>query len=425
LPRFPRGAPARLGLVTLLACVLLATGCGATRGRAPSPTATPQTYTPDDTPTHWTRSRPLTLSDIANAYIQQMSLNDELGQLFIPTFLAGGYTRNNAGLIEQLHPGGVILYAGNTQTAAAAHATIAAAQAHSPLPLLVTVDEEGGGVDRLSAIYGPHPSARQIADSRSTTYAESQGARIAHEMATLGFNVDLAPDVDVQLVSGPDLGSRNFGTDPATVITYADAFVTGLQNNNVLATPKHFPGLGAASIDAHLGLPVINRTRDQIEAVELAPYRNLFATGQVGAVMTTDLLMPALDPNLPAELSPTIINGVLRGELGFDGVVITDALYMDGITQRFSEPEAGVLSILAGCDMLEGPMTPDQMMGMENALRAALQSGRLTKDRIDQSVRRILVLKMRMGLIPVPLAQVAHVVPLGSMKPVDGPAPAS
>src|SRR5439155_17172030 len=126
-------------------------------------------------------------------------------------------------------------------------------------------------------------------------------------------------------------------------------------------------------------------------------------TGQVGAIMSTDLLMPAIDPNLPAELSPTIIDGMLRHDLGFDGVVITDALYMQGVTQRYSMNEAGVLSILAGCDMLEGPMTPAQMIAMEDALKNALSSGRLTQARIDLSVRRILVLKMRMGLIPVPL----------------------
>jgi beta-N-acetylhexosaminidase len=354
-----------------------------------------------------------------------MSLDDELGQLFIPTFLCCGYTHATAAMVAQLHIGGAILYAANTAEAARTRALTASAQANSPIPMLITLDEEGGGVDRLKAIYGPRPSARQIALSHSTSYAQDQGALTARDMAALGFNVNLAPDVDVQLVAGPDLGSRNFGDNPQTVTTYAGAYLTGLQNNGVLGTLKHFPGLGDATIDAHEGLPVINRTRDQIEATELAPYRSLIATGQVGAVMTTDLLMPALDPHLPAELSPAIINGVLRGELGFDGVVITDALYMQGIADRYSMPEAGVLAILAGCDMLEGPMSPSQVIAMEDALRAALTSGRLSKERIDQSVRRILILKMRMGLIPIPLDQMVPIAPIGSLKPVTGPAPAS
>jgi beta-N-acetylhexosaminidase len=363
---------------------------------------------------------PTTLADLADSYIATMSLDDKLGQLFIPTFLCCGYTKNSATMVEKLHLGGFIVYSANLRSAQQARALIAAAIAHSIIPPLVTLDEEGGGVDRLKDIYGPRPSARTIANSRSTIYATSQGAQVARDMAALGFNVDFAPDVDVQLVRGPDLGSRNFGTDAQTVTTYAGAYLTGMQNNGVLGTLKHFPGLGAATIDAHAGLPIISRTRAQIEQVELAPYRALLATGQVGAIMSTDLLMPALDPNLPAELSPTIIDGVLRHDLGFDGVVITDALYMDGITQRYSMPEAGVLAILAGCDMLEGPMTPAQMIAMEDALRAALSSGRLTQARIDLSVRRILVLKMRMGLIPVPLSNLAPTPAIGSMHPVNG-----
>jgi beta-N-acetylhexosaminidase len=379
-----------------------------------SPTAQP---TPQPTPIP---AVPKTLADLADDYFATMSLDDKLGQLFIPTFLCCGYTKNNATMVEKLHTGGFILYSANLSSTSGASALIAAAKAHSIIPPLVTLDEEGGGVDRLKDIYGPRPSARTIASSRSVSYATSQGAQTARDMAALGFNVDFAPDVDIQLVRGPDLGSRNFGTDPQTVTTYAGAYLTGMQNNGVLATLKHFPGLGAATIDAHAGLPVINRTRQQIEAVELAPYRALIATGQVGAIMSTDLLMPALDPNLPAELSPTIIDGVLRHDLGFDGVVITDALYMQGVTQRYSMPEAGVLAILAGCDMLEGPMTPAQMIAMEDALRAALASGRLTQARIDLSVRRILVLKMRMGLIPVPLNNLAPTPAIGSMQPVNG-----
>ncbi len=420
----------RIAILGALFAILLTLGFSANpssthramaAGEQPTPTRifiTPAlTPTPQPTPTP---NAPQTLADLADAYIATMSLDDKLGQLFIPTFLCCGYTRNTATMVEQLHTGGFILYSANLKNASQARALIAAAKAHSTIPPLVTLDEEGGGVDRLKDIYGPRPSARSIATSRSTNYATSQGAQVARDMAALGFNVDFAPDVDVQLVRGPDLGSRNFGTDPQTVTTYAGAYLNGMQNNGVLGTLKHFPGLGAATIDAHAGLPLINRSREQITAVELAPYRALLATGQVGAIMTTDLLMPALDPNLPAELSPAIIDGVLRHDLGFDGVVITDALYMEGITQRYSMNEAGVLAILAGCDMLEGPMTPAQMTGMINALKNALASGRLTQARIDLSVQRILVLKMRMGLIPVPLSGIAPTPAIGSMQPVNG-----
>jgi len=264
------------------------------------------------------------------------------------------------------------------------------------------VDEEGGSVDRLRAFDGPHPAAAMLGadDSTATTYAAY--ATIAEQMRSLGMNVDLAPDADIELVAGPDQGTRTFGATPQRVTQMVSAALDGLQQNGVVGTLKHFPGLGAASIDAHLGLPVITRTRRQIEAVELAPYRALINSGQAQVIMTTDLLMPALDPHLPAELSPTIINGVLRHDLGYQGVVMTDALYMKGITDTYSVSEAGVLALLAGDDLLVGPMHWEVMADMVNAIHQALTTGRLTKARLDQSVRRILLLKLHMGLLHRP-----------------------
>jgi len=412
-----------LVLIALVVLVVSACGADATNAvlidhtlggrRIVAQSTTPSPTTGDQqNPTPSSHARITSLDLLARQRIATMSLDQEFGQLFLADFVGSNYPANDAGMVERYHAGGIILYSRSLLSADQARAMIATAQAHADIPLLVTLDEEGGGVDRLRGIYGPRPSARTMALSQSTTYVRDQGAGIGHDMMALGLNLDFAPDIDVQLVTGPDLGSRNFGTDPTTVTTYAGAFMTGLQSSGAVACLKHFPGLGASTIDAHLGLPLINRTRDQIESVELAPYRNLIATGQVQCVMSTDLLMPAFDPNLPAELSPAIMTGVLRHDMGFDGVVITDALYMDGIAARYSMPEAGVLAILAGNDMLEGPWTPDQMGAMVKALKDALASGRLTKARIDDSVRRILVLKMRMGLIPLPPPTNANSTPL-------------
>jgi beta-N-acetylhexosaminidase len=165
-----------------------------------------------------------------------------------------------------------------------------------------------------------------------------------------------------------------------------------------MATLKHFPGLGGATVNPHFGLPVINTSRDYIEQNDFAPYRALMSH-HPAMIMTTDLLMPALDPTTPAELSKPIVTGILRNEIGYDGVVVTDALYMQGITQSYSMAQAGVLAIEAGNDMLEGPSTPAEMQDMENALRQAVASGQITRARIDESVRRILLLKMRYGLL--------------------------
>jgi beta-N-acetylhexosaminidase len=408
-------------LVTLVAVIgMVATG--AYRGPAAASHAPPRRIASSiELPAHFIRAARLTLADVANRYIARMTLDEKLGQLFLADLTGDSYDAGTAAMVEQMHAGGIILYARSIVTKAQTRALVNAAQAHATLPLVVATDEEGGYVDRMQSIYGFRPTASQIGASGSRAFALSEGARVGRDMHSIGLNFDFGPDVDVQLVDGPDQSTRTYGSTPVAVTSLGGAYLTGMQNNGVLACPKHFPGLGAATSDAHLGLPLITRTRAQIEAVELAPYRALFATGQVGAVMSTNLLMPALDPKLPAELSPAIINGVLRGKLGFDGVVVTDALYMDGVAARYDMPEAGVLSIIAGDDLLVGPWTAEQMGAMTQALRDAIQSGRITMSRIDQSVRRILILKMRMGLIPVPLTLTIPVPPLGSMTTVDGP----
>ncbi len=369
-------------------------------------------------PRHYGRQRVQTLSEYVDQMISRMSVNDELGQLFVAEFTGTDFNGSNAAMIEQMHPGGIILYAFSMQKAKDTQALIRSAQVNSRIPLFVTVDEEGGCVDRLNQIYPPRPGEPEIGATGSTQYAYQQGAKTAQDMTALGLNVNLAPDVDVKLVEGRDLLCRTFGSTPGLVTKMSEAYLDGVQDHGVVGTLKHFPGLGDALEDAHLSLPVIKRTRSQVESVELAPYRALIDNGKAQMVMTTDLLMPAFDPVLPAELSPSIITGVLRSELGFDGVVMTDALYMAGISNKWSMPQAGVMAIEAGCDMLLGPWNVSQMRDMFVALQRAMKSGAITKARLDQSVRRILTLKMRMGLIPLPASSQSlrsSVPPIGSM----------
>lgn len=359
---------------------------------------------------------PASMDAAIDTEIAHMSLDEELGQLFIAELRGTTLTSEDAAMVGQLHAGGIILYNFNLQNAAQAQALITSAQNGAALPLLVTVDEEGGFVDRLAPIYGRRPSAAQIGATGSTDYAFAQGKQAGEDMAALGFNLDLAPDVDVELVAGPDQVTRTFGSTPAKVTSLAGAYLAGLHAAGVGGTLKHFPGLGAATSDAHKDLPEIDQSRTQIEAVELAPYRALVASGQVDAIMATDLLMPALDPSMPAELSPTIMTGVLRGDLGYNGVIITDALYMAGIADRYSMPQAGVLAIEAGDDLLEGPWTAEQMAPMIAALRTAVQTGQISKARIDASVHRILALKERLGILHLVWARPNTVA-------LDGPTP--
>jgi beta-N-acetylhexosaminidase len=176
------------------------------------------------------------------------------------------------------------------------------------------------------------------------------------------------------------------------------AEVDGLQSQGVIATLKHFPGLGSMNCNPHFCLPVINSSRATIEQTDLAPYRALMSH-HPGMVMTTDLLMPALDPKLPAELSKPIVTGILRDEIGYDGVVVTDALYMQGITDRFSFTQAAIMAFEAGNDMIMAPWRPNMIQAIITGMKAELQKGKITQQQIDASVTRILALKIRYNLI--------------------------
>jgi beta-N-acetylhexosaminidase len=267
------------------------------------------------------------------------------------------------------------------------------------IPLLIATDQEGGLVNRLQTFHGYLPSAQEMAASGDPLVALQQGEQAAQWMLDLGMNADLAPVVDVYTIDPPVLESRMFGRDPQTVATYAGAYLKGLQTNAVAGCLKHFPGLGAITSDPHAGLPTVNRSMADLEKIDLAPYRTLIQSNHPAMIMSTDVLMPAIDPDLPAELSPKAINGVLRGELGYNGVVVTDGLYMQGISQRWSLSEATVMAIAAGNDLIEGPYTPTQVANVVTALKQAVQQGRISMQRIDQSVQRILLMKMQYGII--------------------------
>lgn len=385
----PRRTPAAFLASLLLALTALLAACSGPFGAAPTPTPTPS-----PTP------RPPTADELAARRVAAMSLDEKLAQMIIIQFTEKTYTADQAKLVRPFHPGGVILYGYSMGTADQVKALLDAGQKDSPIPMFTLLDLEGGYVDRLAQYLGPRMSAPQMAASGDPSVAQREGAKTGKDLMSFGFNTDLAPDVDVAIVNGPDQYGRSFGKTPDPVITYGGAWLQGLQSQGVIGCAKHFPGLGASTIDAHKGLPVINRTKEQIEATELAPYRALIEKGQLEMIMSTDLLMPAFDPKMPAELSKPIITGILRDELHFDGVVTTDALYMAGVSNTYSFSQASVLAIEAGNDMVMAPWTPGMITGIINGLKAALAKGDLTQQQIDTSVRRILSLKIRYHLLP-------------------------
>jgi beta-N-acetylhexosaminidase len=334
-----------------------------------------------------------------------MTLDEELGQLIMVEYADTYYSPDLDTMITKLHAGGVILYEFQMQTLNQTKHDIGEMQKHAFLPLLISTDEEGGPlVHRLANIYGLRMSASEISQTGDPQVATQQAEKTAQDLLALGLNTNLAPDVDVNLVNGYDMVSRTFGNTPQSVITFAGAYLKGLQGSGVIGCIKHFPGLGDAVTDAHRGLPVVNRTKDQLYAVELAPFKAFIQTPDQfenpGMIMSTDVLMPAIDPKYPAELSHIFMTDILRKEFGYDGVVVTDSLYMQGIAQTWSLPEAAVLALNAGNDMLLGPANASQMVAVLNALKSALQNGKLSKARVDEAATRIIALKMASRLIP-------------------------
>ncbi len=368
----------------------------------------------------------LTLEQSIRAYISSMPLNDKIGQLLVLQFITDGYYGDSVTMMQNYQPGGLILYHFEIPNQSSITSMTSAAQKDAHIPMLIMADQEGGFIDQLYPIFGHTSTATLIGLTHNPQYAYQQGAMEAEHLKEVGFNTNLAPDVDVETVHGPDQATRTFGYNAPDVVTMAGAFLDGLQQNGVIGTLKHFPGLGASNVDAHLGLPVINETKSQIESIDLQPYRDLLNSyDPPGMIMTTDLLMPAIDPNLPAEISPAIITGLLRDQLHYNGVIITDALYMRGVLEKTQDMyQAGVLALKAGCDMLLGPSTSYTALMMVNAIKDAIHSGVLTMANIDQSVYRVLMLKaQKLGWRPPKTSQPASTpsptAPYFSFGPMD------
>jgi beta-N-acetylhexosaminidase len=351
----------------------------------------------------------MTYRELANLYVAHMPLDEKLGQLIMTESEQNNYSDDLDYMITQLHVGGMIMYESHLQTASQARATTSQAQQRAKIPLLISVDEEGGAyVNRLEHIYGARPGPWEIYQSGSLAFDSQQGVKMAHDLLSLGLNTDLAPDVDVMITPGYDTADRTFGTTADAVIKYAGPYIEAMQSHGLIACMKHYPGgLGDTPYDAHDILPSDNRSRDQIYATELAPYKTLINSPdplmRPGLIMSTDVLMPAIDPVMPAELSHKFMTDILRTEFGYDGVVLTDALYMGGISARWSEPEAAVLAIQAGNDMILSPMGSARTQAVIEAIKQALHDGRLSMARVNEAVARIIALKMQYHLIPVTL----------------------
>ena len=361
-----------------------------------------------------TSSAPMASAQPARSWedsvLASLSLRDKVAQMMWP-FTFGDYVAEDAVAwrrlkvsVEQDHVGGVIISVGSPLEIAA---KLNALQQASPLPLLVGADlEAGAGFRARGGYFLPNgidlggapvfPPAMALGATGDTALAYEEGRITAVEGRALGIHVAFSPVLDVNNnPANPVINTRSYGEDPHMAARLGAAFIRGVQEHGMIATGKHFPGHGDTETNSHLALPVVNATRARLDSVELVPFRAAIAAG-VGAIMTFHGSMPALDSTgLPGTLSRPVLNGLLRTELGFGGLIISDAMDMRGVIDTYGAAEAVKRAVAAGADVLLQPV--DVRVAID-AVVAGVSEGRYDEARIDESVRRLLAAKRSMGL---------------------------
>lgn len=362
---------------------------------------------------------------IVNRYLKHMTLEEKVGQMLMPSirYTDGTNVGEVSGkpvtkmvpelksMIEKYHLGGVILFSQNVQTTEqTAKLTYDLQKVSKKIPMFISIDQEGGLVYRLQE--GTElPGNMAIGATRSEDLAYKNGQVVGSEIKAVGINWNLAPVADVNInPANPVIGIRSFGGDPDLVSKMTIAYMKGEQSENVAACLKHFPGHGDVAIDSHLGLGSVDKDRATLDKVELKPFRDAINAG-ADAIMTAHLSFPALDDTkvtmtapdgttkvitLPATLSYKILTGLIRNEYGFNGVVITDAMNMKAISDNFGPVDATIKAIKAGADIV---LMPTDLDGAYNELIKEVKNGEIQMSRIDESVRRILTLKLKRGIL--------------------------
>ncbi|MGW0171784.1 glycoside hydrolase family 3 protein [Streptomyces sp. NPDC003343] len=362
--------------------------------------------------------------------ISRMTLEEKVGQLFVMRVYGHSATdpdqadidanlqeigvRTAAELIAKYRVGGIIYFtwAHNTRDPhqiADLSNGIQKASLGQPrgLPVLIATDQEHGIVARVGKPATLFPGAMAVGAGGSHADARTLGRISGAELHALGIRQDYSPDADVNVnPANPVIGVRSFGADPDAVAGLVAAEVKGYQSSGVAATAKHFPGHGDTAVDSHFGFPVITHSRELWEQLDAVPFRAAIRAG-IGAIMTAHIMVPALDDSGdPATLSHPILTGILREELGYDGVVVTDSLGMEGVRQKYGDDRVPVLALKAGVDQLLNPPSLDVAW---NAVLQAVRSGELTEARLDESLLRILRLKAGLGLLERPFVSDAGV----------------
>ena len=331
-----------------------------------------------------------------NTITATMTLEEKVWQLFFvaPEALEGG------SLSEQ-PVGGIVYFSEHFEDRQQTIDMITAAQAGSEIPLFIGVDEEGGQVARAGSV--PQlgttllPPMKEIGDTGNTNEAYNAGVTLGSDLRELGFNIDFAPVADVLIYEkNKEIGDRAFGDDPQLVADMTASLVQGMESTGVSSVLKHFPGHGSVKTNSHKGTAESARTYEELKDCEFIPFEAGIKAGSDFVMISHMTLTEATEEKVPSSLSAEVVSGFLRSDLEFEGIIITDAFNMEAITDEYSSGQAAVKALNAGVDMI---LMPEDLNAAHGAVMAAVENGTIPQERIDQSVRRILMVKIQNDII--------------------------
>lgn len=330
--------------------------------------------------------------------ISNMSLDEKIGQLVVSGFYGTTLDENILKLIKEDKISGVILFNRNVKdssTLLSLNNSLKESNKNNKLPLFISVDEEGGLVTRMPKDIKRLPTNKYIGSLNNKDLSYKVGKIIGEQLSYFGFNMNFAPVLDINSnPNNPVIGDRSFGNNKDTVATLGTSTMKGIQSKNIISVVKHFPGHGDTSVDSHVNLPVVNYDINRLNSFEFVPFKTAIQNG-ADAVMVGHILLPKIDSKYPSSMSYEIVTNILRKDLGFNGLVVSDDMTMGAITKNYSIEEASIKSINAGVDLLLVCQKYENTENVLKALKEAVLNGTISKERLDNALYNIISIKKK------------------------------
>jgi beta-N-acetylhexosaminidase len=368
---------------------------------APASSGSSHSSEPDASTAPSPSKPPALTQEFIQIKLKQMSTNEKIGQMVLAGIDGTTMNAQTQALIQDYQVGGIIFYKvnlANTKQAVELINSLKETNSRNSIPLWLSLDEEGGRVTRLPDELHKFPTNAVIGHANNEKFSFAVGSTMGQELRAYGLNMDFAPVLDIN--SNPDnpvIGNRSFGVNASIVSKLGVQTMKGLQSQSVVSVVKHFPGHGDTSVDSHIGLPVVQHDLNRLRKLELVPFADAIKS-KADAVMAAHILLPKIDAKSPASFSKAIITGILRNELGFQGLVISDDMTMGAVSKNYELGEAVIKAVQAGIDVILVGHEYDKEVKVILALRQAVKDKRISMDQLNTSVTRILMLKSKYGI---------------------------